>query len=216
MVRRRENTGAVIRELHLPPPAVVDLEPVRGRRPEVSTAHVAAKQVTVVMAALLAAVLVGGAVAGRSSPDQPRHRLTFDEPSPAAVAAADTAGAGESAAPVGAAEPIRPPHHIPDGWLWRSVGPLPGRQGNVATWTGTEVVYWGGDRPGRPPEGAAYDPKADQWRRLSRSPLTNRTGAVAAWTGREVAIYGGVNGGGPQSDGAAYDPVTDHWRMIAP
>ena len=69
--------------------------------------------------------------------------------------------------------------------------------------------------PGAPPEGAAYDPASDRWRRLSRSPLTNRTGAAAAWTGREVLVFGGVNGGGPQSDGAAYDPVTDHWRSIA-
>jgi hypothetical protein len=82
-------------------------------------------------------------------------------------------------------------------------------------WTGREVVYWGGDRPGRAPEGAAYDPQANRWRRLSRSPLTNRTGAVAVWTGREVVIFGGINGAGPQSDGAAYDPATDRWRTIA-
>jgi hypothetical protein len=165
------------------------------------------------MAGLLAAVLLGGAVAGRSPADRPRRALTFDEPSPATTD--DTVGAGESAAAVGPAEPLRPPPHIPAGWTWRPVGPLPARQGNIAAWTGREVVYWGGDRPGRPPEGAAYDPKADRWRRLSRSPLTNRTGAGAAWTGREVLVFGGVNGGGPQRDGAAYDPVTDRWRAIA-
>ncbi|HYT40607.1 MAG TPA: hypothetical protein VEN99_13885 [Acidimicrobiia bacterium] len=192
---------------------MIELEPARRCRPDVSTATVGAKRVTVLLGALLAAVLVGGAIAGRYSPDRPRHRLTFDRT--LAATAGDTTGAGESAAPVGAAEPIRIPHHIPDGWTWRPVGPLAGRQGNVAVWTGSEVVYWGGDRPGRAPEGAAYDPEADRWRRLSRSPLTNRRGAAAAWTGREVVVFGGVNGGGPQGDGAAYDPVTDHWRTIA-
>jgi Kelch motif protein len=198
----------VIREIHLPPPAVTDLEPAGGKRPTAAAAAAAGpKQVALLLAALLLAVLVGGAVAGRSSPDRPRHRLAFDEPTPA--------GAGESAAGVGALEPTRPPHDIPDGWAWRPVGPLSGRQGNIAVWTGTEAIYWGGDRPGRPPEGAAYDPRADRWRRLSRSPLTNRTGAAATWTGREVLVFGGVNGGGPQRDGAAYDPVTDRWRMMA-
>jgi Kelch motif len=167
------------------------------------------------MGALLLGVLVGGAVAGRPAPERPRPRLAFDEPTRAPADPATTAGAGESASGVGVAEPTRRPHDIPDGWTWRPVGPLAGRQGNIAVWTGTEAIYWGGDRPGRPPEGAAYDPRADRWRRLSRSPLTNRTGAAAAWTGREVLVFGGVNGGGPRRDGAAYDPITDRWRMMA-
>jgi N-acetylneuraminic acid mutarotase len=199
---------------------VIDLEPVDARRtPQRAGGGLGARQVTVMLAVLLAAVLAGGTLAGHRAPEGLGHRLSFDEPAPAptfdSTMAGPTAGAGESAGPVGGAEPVRPPHHIPLGWTWQPVGPLAPRQGNVAVWTGREVVYWGGDRPGRPAEGAAYDPKAQRWRRLSRSPLTNRTGAVAAWTGREVVVFGGVNGSGPQSDGAAYDPATDHWRMIA-
>jgi hypothetical protein len=197
-----ENTGAVI-----------DLEPAGRRRAERAAATTGAKQVAGVLGGLLAVVLVGGALAGRAATGPPRHRLMFDEPAPAAAVAA--AGAGESAVAVGPAEPTRPPHRIPDGWTWRAVGPLSARQGNVAVWTGTEVLYWGGDRPGRPPEGAAYDPRADRWRRISRSPLTNRTAAAAVWTGREMVVFGGMNGAGGQSDGAVYDPATDHWRMIA-
>src|SRR5881396_1906640 len=115
--------------------AVIDLEPAGGKcSPAVATATVGAKQATFVLAALLAAVLVGGALAGRSAPDRPRHRLAFDEP---ATAVTDPQpGAGESAAGVGAAEPTRPPHRVPDGWDWRPVGPLAGRQGNIALWTG--------------------------------------------------------------------------------
>jgi hypothetical protein len=201
----RDNTGPVI-----------DLEPAGGRRPTIApTDSIGPKQVAVVMAALLLAVLVGGSLAGRSTAERPRHRLAFDEPAPPPPDPAATTGAGESAAGVGAAEPTRPPHDIPEGWSWRPVGPLTGRQGNIAVWTGTEAIYWGGDRPGRPPEGAAYDPRADRWRRVSRSPLTNRTGAAATWTGHEVLVFGGVNGGGPLRDGAAYDPVTDRWRKMA-
>jgi hypothetical protein len=196
---------------------VIDLEPAGTRRPDGPAGPVDPKLVTLTMAAILVAVLVGGAVAARSPVDRPRPRLAFDEPAPAADpdVGDPSVGAGESAGPVGGAEPLRPPEHIPAGWTWRPVGPLAGRQGHVAVWTGTEVIYWGGDRPGRPPEGAAYDPKNDRWRRLSRSPLSNRTGAAGTWTGREVLVFGGVNGRGPQRDGAAYDPVTDRWRAIA-
>lgn len=167
------------------------------------------------MVALLLAVLAAGTLAGRSNPDRFRHRLAFDEPGRATAEPPTADGAGESAAGLGAVAPTHPPTDIPDGWTWRPVGPLPGRQGNIAVWTGTEAVYWGGDRPGRLPVGAAYDPKADQWRRLARAPLTNRNGAGAVWTGREVLVFGGVNGGGRQRDGAAYDPAGDRWRPIA-
>ena len=195
---------------------MIDLEPAGGMRSSgAGTPGVAAKQVTLVMVAVLAAVLVIGSVADRAPVERPRQRLAFDEPSPPSVEATVQPGAGESAAGVDGAVPTRPPDRIPDGWKWRTVGPLRGRQGNVAVWTGSEVIYWGGDRPGRAPEGAAYDPRADRWRRLPRSPLTNRTGAGAVWTGREVVIFGGVNGGGRQRDGAAYDPATDRWRPIA-
>jgi Kelch motif len=195
---------------------VIDLEPAGAGRSRVAAdATVGAKQITAGLVAVLVAVLVGGALAERAPAERPRHRLAFDEPSPPTSEPSVQPGAGESAAGVGAAEPTRPPHRIPRGWAWRPVGPLPGRQGNVAVWTGREVVFWGGDRPGRAPEGAAYDPKADTWRRLSRSPITNRTGAGAVWTGRELVVYGGVNGGGRQHDGAAYDPSTDRWRPIA-
>jgi len=205
---------------HSPPKrntgAVIDLEPAGGGRSRPAPPSTAgAKQITAALAALLVAVLVGGALAQKAPAERPRHRLDFDEPSVAVAEPAPPPGAGESAAGIGGGEPTRPPHHIPQGWTWRPVGPLPGRQGNIAVWTGREVVYWGGDRPGRAPDGAAYDPKADTWRRLSRSPLTNRTGAGGVWTGREVVIFGGVNGGGRQRDGAAYDPATDHWRPIA-
>ncbi|MGH8991121.1 MAG: Kelch repeat-containing protein [Acidimicrobiia bacterium] len=110
----------------------------------------------------------------------------------------------------------QPPDAIPAGWEWKPTGPLPGRHGHAAVWTGSEMVLWGGERPGRAPQGAAYDPRHDTWRRIARSPLENRSGPAAAWSGAEVLIWGGINGGGPLDDGAAYDPATDRWRLLAP
>jgi hypothetical protein len=139
------------------------------------------------------AFLVGGAVAG------PRG--------------AEEVAIGRPARP---AVQSHPPEGIPAGWTWKPTGPLPGRHGHVAAWTGSEVVLWGGERPGRAPQGAAYDPRHDVWRRIARSPLENRSGAAAAWSGSEVLVWGGINGGGSLDDGAAYDPATDRWRRLAP
>jgi hypothetical protein len=107
----------------------------------------------------------------RVHPDQVKGP---DGPGGSSSVKATTAGAGESAAGVGAAVPTRPPDDIPDRWTWRPVGPLSSREGNVAVWTGTEAIYWGGDRPGRPPEGAAYDRVTDRWSPLPDLPLEGR------------------------------------------
>ena len=107
-----------------------------------------------------------------------------------------------------------PPAGVPAGWTWKPVGPLMARHGHVAGWTGTELILWGGERPGRAPEGAAYDPDTDRWRRIARSPLDNRSGAASAWTGRELLVWGGINADGLLADGAAYDPAADRWRTL--
>lgn len=117
-------------------------------------------------------------------------------------------------------DPTRPPDAIPPGWTWRPVGPLPGRQGHVAIWTGAEVVLWGGERPGRSPEGAAYDPKADRWRPLPPMPVRINEG-TGVWTGRELVVYGAFldRGRRPLSPddravGAALDPFAGRWRAL--
>ena len=65
---------------------VIELEPVDAGRPsDRATPTVRPRQVTVVMAALLAAVLVAGSLAGRRASDRPHHRLNFDQPPPGAT-----------------------------------------------------------------------------------------------------------------------------------
>ena len=197
--------------------AVIELEPAQSRHPpELAPAPVGAKPMAVVMGVLLAAVLAVGAIAGHSTPPRPGRHLTFDEPTPAAAPPADTAGAGESAAPVGGALPTRPPHHIPDGWSWRPVGPLAGRQGNVATWTGEVVIFGGVNGGGPQSDGAAYDPATDHWRMIAEGPLSGRVPLASAWTGTELLVVGARGPGlfdGIQ-DAAAYDPVHDTWRAL--
>jgi len=109
---------------------------------------------------------------------------------------------------------------------WRVMpdAPLLGRVGNVAVWTGSELVIWGGEihaetaqLPGRRPDGAAYDPVARTWRAMSGSPLAARSGALATWTGTEVLIWGGgaTLDGRWLADGAAWNPTTNRWRLLS-
>lgn len=106
----------------------------------------------------------------------------------------------------------------PAAGTWRplAAAPLSGRFDMVATWTGSELVVWGG-RAGATnlDDGAAYDPGTDAWRPLAGSPLSGRV-ARGVWTGREVLVWGGEQGARALADGAAYDPGTDAWRALAP
>lgn len=102
---------------------------------------------------------------------------------------------------------------IPVGWSTLPSPPFYRFRG-AAVWTGTELVYWGGESEYGDEvhgDGAAFDPGTGTWRPLAPGPLSARRGAAAVWTGEEVLIWGG----GHASDGAAYDPATDEWRALA-
>ena len=114
----------------------------------------------------------------------------------------------------------------PNGWRKLPAGPLRGRHGASAVWTGREMVVWGGAwRAGNASiwleDGAAYDPAGDRWRSIATSPLGPRERAFAAWTGKEVLIWGGVPGTKAAFgyddfvDGALYDPAKNTWRSMA-
>jgi hypothetical protein len=107
---------------------------------------------------------------------------------------------------------------------WRQLdpGPVRDREGHSVTWTGDELIVFGGvGEPrvaGEQPVGAAYRPSTGAWRALAEPPLTPRADHVAAWTGEELLVWGGHDGSFTYApdDGAAYDPTTDTWRAIAP
>jgi hypothetical protein len=124
------------------------------------------------------------------------------------VAAACGGGRDEPSKPRAEATPI------PTGWSTLPNPPFYRFRGTVV-WTGSELVYWGGESDYGDElhaDGAAFDPARGTWRPLVRSPLSPRSGAAAVWTGDEVLIWGG--GHEATNDGAAYDPAADEWRML--
>ncbi|HSH23644.1 MAG TPA: hypothetical protein VK975_06255 [Acidimicrobiales bacterium] len=103
-----------------------------------------------------------------------------------------------------------------DRWRMLARAPLGARFDMVSTWTGEELVVWGG-RAGAAnlDDGAAYAPASDTWRPISPSPLSSRV-VRGVWTGAEVLVWGGERGAQALDDGAAYDPDADRWRGLAP
>jgi hypothetical protein len=112
-----------------------------------------------------------------------------------------------------------------NSWSTLPTGPLSGRSGMAAVWTGRDVFIWGGyddDSLGSfhaAADGALYNPTTHQWRQLPPSPLSPRVYATALWTGSEVVVIGGqpaVEASQQRSytDAAAYDPATNMWRLL--
>lgn len=122
------------------------------------------------------------------------------------------------------------------GWSRIADSPLSPRSGEVAAWTGSEMLIVGGtDQPPCPPtadcagpsddqflsDGAAYDPGSDTWRRIAEAPRS-MVYAQAVWTGSELIVV--VPSLPPQREGdigqpattLAYNPRTDSWRMMDP
>lgn len=107
-------------------------------------------------------------------------------------------------------------------WRRTADAPIPGRAGASATWTGHDVLVWGGIGRRSDVSGALYSVARDQWRRVAKSPLSPRYGHAAVWDGDEVLVAGGravTRGGGPRvsawlRDMAAYNPSSDTWRSL--
>ena len=116
----------------------------------------------------------------------------------------------------------------PVAQTWRSLPPAPlsPRSGQVAVWTGHELVVWGCythvgvNAVAVTSSGAAYDPTTNRWRTLAPAPLSPRADALAVWTGTAALILGGqpavtTASNRSFSDGALYDPRTGRWRHLA-
>jgi hypothetical protein len=111
----------------------------------------------------------------------------------------------------------------PESWSPISqVGSAAPSSGQLAVWTGSEMIVWGGfawtghgyevyDRGGR------YDPESDAWRVMTDVGAPSlRTEMTGVWTGTELIVWGGVApGGGALNTGARYDPALDLWRPMA-
>ena len=107
-----------------------------------------------------------------------------------------------------------------DSWRALPPGPLEGRYYQGSTWTGTEMVIWGGavgdGAEGRTfADGASFDPATNVWRSLPAAPISGRSDPALVWTGTEVLVWGGiVDAPGAVTDGALYDPEAGTWRVV--
>ena len=107
-----------------------------------------------------------------------------------------------------------------DSWVPTSMGPnVPApRAGHTASWTGSEMIAWGGQNGSNLNSGGAYTPSADTWR--STSVGTNvpsaRTAHTGIWTGSEMIVWGGRGLYGYKANtGGRYNPVTDSWKSTS-
>ena len=90
--------------------------------------------------------------------------------------------------------------------------------GHTATWTGTEMIVWGGIKgDGTSYNNRRYDPALDQWGFVtSVGAPSPRMGHTATWTGTEMIVWGGRGEGVEYyDDGARYDPATNSWTPMS-
>lgn len=90
------------------------------------------------------------------------------------------------------------------------------RYGHTATWTGTEMIIWGGYNFSiASDDGAAYNPVSNTWTTLPSSILTARWNHTSEWTGTEMIIWGGeANVGVWPNNGARFNPTSGTWTAL--
>ncbi|MGH9868775.1 MAG: Kelch repeat-containing protein [Candidatus Polarisedimenticolia bacterium] len=102
-------------------------------------------------------------------------------------------------------------------WSPMSTAGAPSRRSRTsATWTGREMIVWGGQETGggAVQTGARYDPVSDSWTPMSTQGAPSaRFGHAAAWTGTELIIWGGR--AADSSIGGRYDPATNTWKGLS-
>lgn len=90
------------------------------------------------------------------------------------------------------------------------------RQQQVAFWTGTQMIIWGGysNTAGDLKSGALYNPASNSWSPTSLAGAPYKFGFSSVWTGNEMIIWGGQKMNAPRVEtntGARYNPLTNRW-----
>ena len=110
---------------------------------------------------------------------------------------------------------------VADQWTSISfIGAPTPRMQFAAVWTGTEMIFWGGNRiyPGAAMlgDGARYNPTTNTWSPISAvGTPAGRFQATAVWTGTEMIVWGGSDGSAMLNSGARYNPSTDTWQTVS-
>jgi N-acetylneuraminic acid mutarotase len=104
-----------------------------------------------------------------------------------------------------------------DTWLPAApAGASSGRNNDVAVWTGSEMIVWGGFNSSGPlSTGLRYNPATDQWLATATAGAPSaRVETTAVWTGSEMIVWGGSPSfnGGALGTGGRYRPATDRWE----
>ncbi len=106
---------------------------------------------------------------------------------------------------------------LTDSWSTLAVGPITRNKYNaVYVWTGHELITaYGLDQSNEArPQGQAYNPSTNTWRRIADAPGGFIHDRRSVWTGEEMIVLGGV-WNNVLNNVQAYNPVTDTWRTLA-
>lgn len=114
-------------------------------------------------------------------------------------------------------------------WSRMSPAPLSRRVGAAVTWTGSQLIVWGGASASTASKGvprrlfangAIWSPGTNTWAPMAPSPLSGREDAAAIWDGQKMIIWGGgvesYSANLAYDDGATYDPSTNSWAKLPP
>lgn len=100
-----------------------------------------------------------------------------------------------------------------------AISSTPGaRDNHTATWTGTEMLIWGGFTGGYANDGDTFNYANNVWGKDLGTPMItapiggrrNHTAVMVA--GNRMVVWGGEAGGAPLADGAIFDVATNTWN----
>lgn len=107
-----------------------------------------------------------------------------------------------------------------DAWTAMATPPtgMTNRADQLAVWTGTEMIVWGGSSNGNVNafnNGARYNPANNSWTMMSsnNAPI-GMLFPQAVWTGTELITWGGFLGLTNNNTGGRYNPATDTWTTF--
>ena len=87
------------------------------------------------------------------------------------------------------------------------------------TWTGTEVIVYGGTRAldGTQTSGARYNPQTNRWTEIVVSTIPGyRRNQTAIWTGTEMILWGGFDGNNlVVNTGWRFNPISSSWTATS-